>query len=109
MWLDPALPASLPLRGFAGDGGNRRRQPNGGDVEAKVHDLMRVFVYGAFDFILTPEERHMFLEVKNAIGEITAVVLPRAFEAMSASSKNLRLACAQHAASMIGPDLRSVL
>src|SRR5712671_471034 len=36
----------------------------------------------------------IFCTASNAIGEITADVLPRAFEAMSASSKNLRLACA---------------
>src|SRR5216684_4184073 len=31
--LDPAPPASSPVRGFGGDGGNRRRQPNGGSRE----------------------------------------------------------------------------
>jgi hypothetical protein len=38
-----------------------------------------------------------FCTASNAIGEITADVLLRAFEAMSASSKNLHLACAQRA------------
>ena len=42
-----------------------------------------------------------------SFGEIAAVLRLRAFEATSASSKNLRLACAQHAASVIGPGLRS--
>jgi len=43
----------------------------------------------------------------KAIGEITAEVFPRAFDAMSASSKNLRRACAQQPASVIAPGLRS--
>jgi len=38
------------------------------DVEAKIHALMRAFglVYGALDFIVTPEGRHVFLEVNPA-------------------------------------------
>jgi glutathione synthase/RimK-type ligase-like ATP-grasp enzyme len=38
------------------------------DIEAKIHALMQVFglVYGAFDFIVTPEGRHVFLEVNPA-------------------------------------------
>jgi glutathione synthase/RimK-type ligase-like ATP-grasp enzyme len=38
------------------------------DVEAKIHALMRSFglVYGAFDFIVTPDGRHVFLEVNPA-------------------------------------------
>jgi hypothetical protein len=35
--------------------------------------------------------------------------LARAFDAMSASSNSLRLACAQHGASVIGPGARSAL
>src|SRR6266436_4839579 len=38
--LDPAPPASLPLRGFGGDGGNRRRQPNGGSREIDRHPIV---------------------------------------------------------------------
>ena len=38
------------------------------DVEAKILSLMQHFgiVYGAFDFIVTPEGRHVFLEVNPA-------------------------------------------
>jgi glutathione synthase/RimK-type ligase-like ATP-grasp enzyme len=38
------------------------------DVEAKILALMRAFglVYGAFDFIVTPDGRHVFLEVNPA-------------------------------------------
>jgi glutathione synthase/RimK-type ligase-like ATP-grasp enzyme len=38
------------------------------DVETKIHALMRAFglIYGAFDFIITPEGRHVFLEVNPA-------------------------------------------
>src|SRR5229473_8388510 len=38
--LDPAPPASSPLRGFGGDGGNRRRQPNGGSREIDRHPIV---------------------------------------------------------------------
>jgi hypothetical protein len=48
-----------------------------------------------------------FCTAAKAIGDMMADVLPRAFEATSASSKNLRLACAQHGASVIGPGWRS--
>jgi glutathione synthase/RimK-type ligase-like ATP-grasp enzyme len=39
-----------------------------GDVAAKVHTLMQEFglVYGALDFIVTPDGRHVFLEVNPA-------------------------------------------
>jgi hypothetical protein len=46
--------------------------------------------------------------VSKAIGEM-ADVLPRALAAISASSKNLRLACAQQPASVMGPGCRSGL
>jgi len=38
------------------------------DVETKIHALMQAFglIYGAFDFIVTPEGRHVFLEVNPA-------------------------------------------
>lgn len=38
------------------------------DIEAKIHAFMKAFglVYGAFDFIVTPEGRHVFLEVNPA-------------------------------------------
>src|SRR5262249_3128281 len=38
------------------------------DVAAKTHALMRAFGlnYGAFDFIVTPDGRHVFLEVNPA-------------------------------------------
>ena len=38
------------------------------EIEAKIHALMQEFglVYGAFDFIVTPEGRHVFLEVNPA-------------------------------------------
>jgi hypothetical protein len=50
----------------------------------------------------------MRLTASSAIGEIGGAFLPRrAFAAMSASSKNLRLAWLQHSASTIGPGLRS--
>ena len=46
----------------------------------------------------------MRLTASSAIGEIGAAFLPRlALAAMSASSKNLRLAWLQHSASTIGP------
>jgi len=48
-----------------------------------------------------------FCTAANAIGEIIVALLPRAFDATSASSKNLRRACAQHAASTIGPGCRA--
>src|SRR6266852_317422 len=38
--LDPAPPASSPVRGFGGDGGNRRRQPNGGSREIDRHPIV---------------------------------------------------------------------
>src|SRR5712672_4080442 len=38
--LDPPPPASSPLRGFGGDGGNRRRQPNGGSREIDRHPIV---------------------------------------------------------------------
>src|SRR5882724_8668329 len=47
-----------------------------------------------------------FCTAANAIGEIMTEVLLRALEATSASSNSLRRACAQHAASVIGPGLR---
>lgn len=39
-----------------------------GEIEAKIHAFMKSFglVYGAFDFIVTPEGRHVFLEVNPA-------------------------------------------
>jgi hypothetical protein len=43
----------------------------------------------------------------KAIGEIVVGFPLRAFEAMSASSNSLRLACAQQPASVISPPLRS--
>jgi hypothetical protein len=50
----------------------------------------------------------MRLTASSAIGEIGAAFLPRlALAAMSASSKNLRLAWLQHSASTIGPGFRS--
>jgi hypothetical protein len=38
------------------------------DIEAKIHVLMKAFglIYGAFDFIVTPDGRHVFLEVNPA-------------------------------------------
>jgi glutathione synthase/RimK-type ligase-like ATP-grasp enzyme len=38
------------------------------DIQAKTHTLMRAFGlnYGAFDFIVTPDGRHVFLEVNPA-------------------------------------------
>jgi hypothetical protein len=43
----------------------------------------------------------------SAIGEIAAAFLPRrALAAMSASSKNWRLAWAQHSAGVIAPGVR---
>src|SRR5712671_244350 len=38
--LDPAPPAWSPLRGFGGDGGNRRLQPNGGSHEIDRHPIV---------------------------------------------------------------------
>jgi glutathione synthase/RimK-type ligase-like ATP-grasp enzyme len=37
-------------------------------IEAKIHALMKFFglVYGALDFIVTPEGQHIFLEVNPA-------------------------------------------
>jgi glutathione synthase/RimK-type ligase-like ATP-grasp enzyme len=38
------------------------------ELEAKIHALMRAFglIYGALDLIVTPEGRHVFLEVNPA-------------------------------------------
>lgn len=38
------------------------------DIEAKIQALMKEFglIYGAFDFIVTPDGRHVFLEVNPA-------------------------------------------
>ena len=38
------------------------------EIETGIHDLMRYFdlVYGAFDFIVAPDGRHLFLEVNPA-------------------------------------------
>jgi glutathione synthase/RimK-type ligase-like ATP-grasp enzyme len=38
------------------------------DVETKIHALKQAFglIYGAFDFIVTPEGRHVFLDVNPA-------------------------------------------
>jgi glutathione synthase/RimK-type ligase-like ATP-grasp enzyme len=38
------------------------------EIEAKIHAVMKAFelVYGAFDFIVTPEGRYVFLEVNPA-------------------------------------------
>jgi hypothetical protein len=47
----------------------------------------------------------MRFTASNAIGAMTAS-LPRALAVTSASTKNLRRACAQQAASVIGPPLR---
>ncbi len=49
----------------------------------------------------------IFRTASKAIGEIAAGFLSRAFAAMSASSNSLRLAWAQHPASVIGPGFRS--
>jgi hypothetical protein len=47
------------------------------------------------------------LTASSAIGEIAAAFLPRrALAAMSARSKNCRLAWAQHSADVIGPGAR---
>jgi hypothetical protein len=49
----------------------------------------------------------MRLTASSATGEIAAAFLPRrALAAMSASSKNCRLAWAQHSAGVIAPGLR---
>jgi hypothetical protein len=44
-----------------------------------------------------------FPTASKAIGEIVVGFPLRGFEAISASSNSLRLACAQHPASVIGP------
>ena len=49
----------------------------------------------------------MRLTASSAIGEIGAFLPRLALAAMSASSKNLRLAWLQHSASTIGPGFRS--
>ena len=38
------------------------------EIETGIHDLMRYFglVYGAFDFIVAPDGRYLFLEVSPA-------------------------------------------
>jgi glutathione synthase/RimK-type ligase-like ATP-grasp enzyme len=38
------------------------------EVESKVHELMNTFglIYGALDFIVTPEGRFVFLEINPA-------------------------------------------
>ena len=42
---DPAPPALSPVRGFAGDGAERRREPNGGSHE--THDTQLVLLCAA--------------------------------------------------------------
>jgi hypothetical protein len=49
----------------------------------------------------------IFRTASKAIGETVVGFCLRAFAAMSASSNSLRLACAQHPASVIGPGFRS--
>jgi hypothetical protein len=50
----------------------------------------------------------MRLTASSAIGEIAPAFLPRlALAAMSASSKNCRLAWAQHSADVTGPSARA--
>ncbi|SEF12754.1 hypothetical protein SAMN05444161_8821 [Rhizobiales bacterium GAS191] len=49
----------------------------------------------------------IFRTASKAIGEMVVDFRLRAFAAMSASSNSLRLACAQHGASVIGPGFRS--
>jgi hypothetical protein len=52
----------------------------------------------------------MRLTASSAIGEIAAALVPRrALAAMSASSKNCRLAWAQHSADVIAPGVRDGL
>ena len=51
----------------------------------------------------------IFLTASNAIGEMTTGFLPRAFDAMSASTKNFLRPCAQHAASVMGLGRAAVL
>jgi hypothetical protein len=41
--LDPAPPASSPVRGFSGDGTERRREPNGGSGEIDRYPIVAPF------------------------------------------------------------------
>jgi glutathione synthase/RimK-type ligase-like ATP-grasp enzyme len=68
------------------------------DIESKIHALMKVFglVYGAFDFIVTPEGRHVFLEV-NPAGQYLWVEAKTKLPITSALVDELSAAC--HAAS----------
>jgi len=60
----------------------------------------------AVDLALDGEDRARRRTASSASGARTGS-LPRAFAATSASTKNLRLACAQQAASVSAPGLRS--
>lgn len=53
------------------------------------------------------EQPRLAAESASTASGATTASLLRGFRPISASSKNLRLACAQHAASSTGPGLRS--
>ena len=65
------------------------------DIEAKIHALMRWFglIYGAFDFIVTPEGRHVFLEV-NPAGQYLWVEATTKLPITAAIADELVEACA---------------
>ncbi len=64
------------------------------DVEAKIHALVQLFglVYGAFDFIVTPEGRHVFLEV-NPAGQYLWVEAATKLPITAAIAETLGTAC----------------
>ena len=68
-------------------------------VERELYDQLYFFKDSGEWFAKARNERARY-------GEIMAEFLLRALEATSASSNSLRRACAQHAASVIGPGLR---
>jgi len=65
------------------------------DVEAKIHALVQLFglTYGAFDFIVTPEGRHVFLEV-NPAGQYLWVEATTKLPITAAIVEMLSSACA---------------
>jgi glutathione synthase/RimK-type ligase-like ATP-grasp enzyme len=67
------------------------------DVEAKIRALMQSFglVYGAFDFIVTPEGRHVFLEV-NPAGQYLWVEATTKLPITAAIAEMLGSACELH-------------
>jgi glutathione synthase/RimK-type ligase-like ATP-grasp enzyme len=64
------------------------------EIAAKIHEFMQSFglIYGAFDFIVTPEGRHVFLEV-NPAGQYMWVEAKTGLEITAALADVLSAPC----------------